>query len=144
MRILGLDYGDKRIGVAVTDVLSITAHSLDVIQRKDDEKDFQQIAKIIKEYEISEIVVGFPLNMNGTVGPKAQEVTKFVETLKSKFQIPVNTWDERLTTAEGEKLLIDADVSRKKRKGIIDKMAANFILQSYLSWRKSTGYNNNA
>ena len=132
MRVLALDSGEKRIGVAVSDPLGIIAQGVTVITRKDPETDLKEIEKIIAEYKAESVVVGMPINMDGTKGKSAEKVNEFVETLKGRLSIPVYTYDERLSTKESEKFLISADVSRKKRKGVIDKMAAQLILESYL------------
>jgi len=132
MRVLALDAGDKRIGVAVSDPLGIIAQGVTVITRKNLEADLKEIEKIIGEYKAESVVVGMPINMDGTKGKSAEKVNEFVETLKSRLSIPVYTYDERLSTKESEKFLISADVSRKKRKSVIDKMAAQLILESYL------------
>ncbi len=132
MRVLALDFGEKRIGVAVSDPLGIIAQGVTVITRKDPETDLKEIEKIVGEYKAESVVVGMPINMDGTKGKSAEKVNEFVETLKSRLSIPVHTYDERLSTKESEKFLISADVSRKKRKSVIDKMAAQLILESYL------------
>ena len=132
MRVLALDSFEKRIGVDVSDPLVIIAQGVTVITRKDPETDLKEIEKIIAEYKAESVVVGMPINMDGTKGKSAEKVNEFVETLKGRLSIPVYTYDERLSTKESEKFLISADVSRKKRKGVIDKMAAQLILESYL------------
>lgn len=133
MRIMGLDVGDKTIGVALSDPLGWTAQGLEVIRRGNHIKqDFARLQEIVKEYEVESILVGFPKNMNGTVGPQGEKVLNFVEQLKENINLPVKTWDERLSTVAAEKLLLQADVSRSKRKKVIDKMAAAVILQGYL------------
>ena len=132
MRVLALDFGEKRIGVAVSDPLGIIAQGVTVITRKDPETDLKEIEKIVGEYKAESVVVGMPINMDGTKGKSAEKVNEFVETLKGRLSIPVHTYDERLSTKESEKFLISADVSRKKRKSVIDKMAAQLILESYL------------
>ncbi|MBN1871405.1 MAG: Holliday junction resolvase RuvX [Candidatus Omnitrophica bacterium] len=132
MRILGLDVGEKKIGVAVSDALGITAQGLRTLARDDKKGEINAILEIIKEMKVSKIVVGLPLNMNGTKGPKAEDASLFAEVLRRQSNIPVELWDERLTTAEAKRLLLIADVSRMKRKRLDDKMAAQLILQSYL------------
>ncbi|QKS70799.1 Holliday junction resolvase RuvX [Paenalkalicoccus suaedae] len=134
MKSLGLDVGTKTIGVAVSDALGWTAQGLTTIRREEgqEEKDFDALATIISENEISAIVVGLPKNMNGTIGPSGEACQAFAEELKTRTGLPVHLWDERLTTVAAEKMLIGADVSRKKRKKVIDKMAAVMILQGYL------------
>ncbi|MBU5426705.1 Holliday junction resolvase RuvX [Tissierella pigra] len=131
-RIMGLDVGDKTIGVSVSDLLQITAQGVTTIRRESKEKDFKALEDLIKEYNIKKVVVGLPKNMNGTLGPQGEKTMKFAEKLKNKFHIQIIYEDERLTTMAAEKLLIEGDVRREKRKGVIDKVAANFILQTYL------------
>ncbi|KAB3527621.1 Holliday junction resolvase RuvX [Alkaliphilus serpentinus] len=131
-RTLGLDVGDKTIGVAASDLLGWTAQGIETILRTSIKKDLQRLEELIKEYEIEKIVVGLPKNMNGTIGPQGEKVIEFSERLKKRFMKEIILWDERLTTVAAEKQLIQADVSRKKRKEVIDKMAAVYILQGYL------------
>ena len=132
MRWLGLDYGDKRIGVALSDELGWTAQGLEVIHRKTLELDSERIAQLIEQYSVGEVVVGFPKNMNGSIGPRGELAIAFAEQLRARLQVPIRMWDERLTTVSAERTLIEADVSRKKRKQVIDKMAASIILQNFL------------
>lgn len=132
MRILGLDIGDRTIGVAISDPLGYTAQGVTTIRRKNEDKDIEELAKLCKEYNVETIVSGLPKNMNGTVGPQSEKVLAFCEILKRKIDIPVKMWDERLTTVAAEKAMLEADLSRAKRKKIIDKMAATYILQGYL------------
>ncbi len=129
---MALDYGDKTIGVALSDALKITAQGKEVIRRTSWKEDFQRLDELIKDEEVERIVVGLPRNMNGTYGPRAEETLKFVEKLKNRLSIPIETWDERLSTAEAERTLIKGDISRQKRKQVIDKLAAVIILQGYL------------
>jgi len=136
LRVLGLDIGEQRIGVALSDPLGWTAQGLDTIKRSGDlEQDIAQITKIIAEHGVQKIVVGLPKNMNGTLGPQAEKVQEFAHELEKKAFVQVNFWDERLTTVAAEKALISADISRKKRKQVIDKLAAVVILQNYLDSR---------
>ncbi|GIO87910.1 putative pre-16S rRNA nuclease [Paenibacillus faecis] len=132
MKILGLDYGDRRIGVAVSDAFGWTAQGLTVIERRREGGELDRIAELVSEHEVEEVVVGLPKNMNGSVGPRGEICMAFAEELKTRLQIPVHLWDERLTTVSAQRTLIEADVSRKKRKGVVDKMAASLILQNYL------------
>lgn len=134
MRIMALDVGERRIGVAVSDPLGITAQGVTTYVRAKEnlKEDIEGIWKLIKEYEATELVVGLPKNMNNTLGFKAQEVQDFVQALTKHEDIKVTWVDERLTTVSAERALLEADVSRKKRKDVIDKMAAVIILQSYL------------
>ncbi|MDO6354351.1 Holliday junction resolvase RuvX [Caloramator sp. CAR-1] len=132
MRILGLDIGEKRIGIALSDPLGWTAQSLKTLERKSIKNDVEEIIKIINEFQVEKVVVGLPKNMNGTLGESGQKVMNFCEKLLEKINIELIYEDERLTTMAAEKVLIDADLSRKKRKGVIDALAATFILQTYL------------
>ena len=134
MRILGLDLGTKTLGVAVSDELGWTAQGVETI--KIDEElgnlGLERLREIIQQYRIETVVLGFPRNMNGTVGPRGEASQRFAEVLRKEFGLPVVLWDERLSTMAAERMLIAADVSRKKRRQVIDKMAAVMILQSYL------------
>ncbi len=136
MRIMALDVGTKRIGVAMSDELFLTAQGSDTIYRQALEADLESIGKRAKDNGVCEIVVGLPLSMNGSYSAKTKEVVAFMESLAKSVDIPVKTWDERLTTVQAESVLLAADVSRAKRKMSIDKMAAQIILQSYLDSRK--------
>ena len=132
MRILGLDYGDRRIGVAVSDELGWTAQGIDTLEKRRDEGELVKIAELIKQYEVGEIVVGLPKNMNGTIGPRGEICMEFAEKLRTQLALPVHLWDERLTTVSAHRTLLEADVSRSKRKQVVDKMAAMLILQNYM------------
>ena len=136
MRILGLDVGSKRIGVALSDGLFITAQGMDTIERRALEADLDVIKNLIKDNDVGEVVVGLPLNMNGTYSAKTKEVIEFMDNLSRAISVPVKTWDERLTTVQAERTLLEADVSRVKRKRVADKLAAQIILQGYLDSRK--------
>ena len=136
-RILGLDVGDKTIGVAVSDGLGLTAQAITTIRRQNLNKDIAALKEFIDEYEAAEIVVGLPKNMDGSLGPQSEKVLAFVEKLKVTFPLPVELYDERLSTALAQKTLIEADLSRAKRKKIIDKMAAQVILQGYLDRKRA-------
>ena len=131
-RALALDLGEKRIGVAVSDPLNIIAQAVGTIQRKDIKSDLKKIADLVKEYRADKLVIGLPLNMNGTKGKSANLAIDFVEAVKKEIQVDVEMIDERLTSAQGERILLEADMSREKRKKNIDKIAAQLILQSYL------------
>lgn len=131
-RIMGLDVGDKYIGVAISDLLGITAQGLTTIKRESNKKDYAEIELILKEYNINKVVVGFPKNMNGTIGPQGEKTIKFAEKLKNKFKVELIYEDERLTTKAAERMLIAGDLRREKRKLVIDKVAATYILQTYL------------
>lgn len=132
MRILGIDYGSKRIGLSVCDELGITAQGLATITRKNREHDMEAIGRFIKEYNVEKIVIGFPLRLDGTEGIQCEKVSGFARILESRFSIPVIKWDETLSTKEAESVLIEANMSRKRRKKVVDKMAAVIILREYL------------
>lgn len=132
MRILGLDVGDRTIGVAASDPLLITAQGITTIRRKSEEYDLEELKKICSEYSVDKIVAGLPKNMNGTLGPQGEKVLSFVEKIKEVLNYEVITWDERLTTVAATRAMLEADLSRKKRKQIVDKVAATYILQGYL------------
>ena len=132
MRIMALDVGSKRIGVALSDPLKITAQGLQTFQRTTLEEDVKGLWQLIDEHEVSQLVVGLPKNMDGTIGFKAEEVQQFIADLTAERKIESIWIDERLTTVSAERVLLEADVSRAKRKKVIDKMAAVVILQSYL------------
>jgi putative Holliday junction resolvase len=134
MRIMGLDIGDRRIGVAVSDERGITARGIDVITRKEDIFVFNQLQKLINSYQIKEIVVGLPKEMSGNVGEQADKTLKFVTKMKLNLNIPIKTWDERLSTKMAKNILKYAPLKRKKEKGRIDKLAASLILQNYLDY----------
>ncbi|MCR3921856.1 MAG: Holliday junction resolvase RuvX [Firmicutes bacterium] len=143
MRILGLDVGDRTIGVAVSDELGWTAQGLEVIRRSDWVKDLQRLRELCEQYSVTRLVVGYPKNMNGTIGPRAEISAAFAERISQELEIPATLWDERLTTMEAERMLISADVSRKKRRKVIDKMAAVLILQNYLQAHSASGSDKN-
>jgi putative Holliday junction resolvase len=132
MRILGLDYGSKRIGVAICDELGMTAQGLATIARKNRRHDLEEIAGFIKTYSVEKIVIGYPIRLDGTEGIQCEKVGKFASLLESAFSMPVIKWDETLSTKEAEEILIRAKVARDKRKNIVDKLAASLILQGYL------------
>ena len=129
---MALDVGSRTIGIACSDALLMTAQGIETIRRTSLENDFNRLRELISEYEVHELVVGMPKNMNGTKGDRAEKTEEFVEKMKAVIDLPVTFWDERLSTVMAERQLIAADVSRKKRKGVIDKMAAVVILQGYL------------
>ena len=134
MRIMGLDVGTKTVGVAISDALGWTAQGIETIKINEELSEFgiERIKELVKEYAVTEFVVGYPKNMNNTVGPRGIASENYKALLEETFNLPVKLWDERLTTMAAERMLIDADVSRKKRKQVIDKMAAVMILQGYL------------
>lgn len=135
MRILGLDVGEKRIGIAISDEICLTAQGLDVIERKKNGEDINKIGEIVSQYDVKKIVVGLPKNMDGSLGPSGKAVKKYARELENTLGVELEFWDERLTTVAAERMLIEADVSRKKRKKVIDKMAAVLILQSFLDFK---------
>ena len=135
MRIMGLDYGSKTVGVAVCDPLGITAQAVETITRKDENKLRQTLARIealAKEYEVEKFVLGYPKNMNNTLGERVEKTLAFKEMLERRTNLPVVMWDERLTTNAAEQILIESGVRRENRKSVIDKIAAVLILQGYL------------
>lgn len=132
MRIMALDLGSKTIGVACSDALKITAQGIETIQHTNLEKSFQRLQELVQIYEVSQIVVGLPKHMNGSEGERVEITKGFVAKMQEVIDLPVVFWDERLSTMMAQKSLIEANVSRKKRKNIIDKMAAVVILQGYL------------
>ncbi len=132
MRIMSLDVGSRTIGIACSDALLMTAQGIETIRRTSLEKDFNRLQELIAEYEVHELVVGMPKNMNGTKGERAEKTEEFVEKMKEVIDLPVSYWDERLSTVMAERQLIAADVSRKKRKSVIDKMAAVVIFARIL------------
>ena len=135
MRIMGLDFGSKTVGVAVSDMLGITAQGVETIERKEENKLRKTLARIeelVGEYEVEKIILGFPKNMNNTIGERAEKSLEFKAMLERRIGIPVIMWDERLTTVEAERTLIESNVRREKRKKYVDKIAAVFILQGYL------------
>ncbi len=136
LRIMGLDVGEKTIGVAVSDPLGCIAQGIKTVIRVGSElEDIKNIKELTRQYDIELIVVGLPRNMNGTLGEQGNKIIKFVEKLRNSLNIHIETWDERLTTVAAEKMLLSANVSRAKRKKVIDKLAAVIILQNYLDSR---------
>lgn len=132
MRILGLDLGDRTIGVAISDPLGYTAQGITTIRRKYLKFDLEELKKIFDEYNVDSIVMGLPKNMNGTLGESSEKAIEFSKILETEFKVPVKLWDERLTTIAAHKAMIEGDLSRAKRKKIVDKIAAIYILQGYL------------
>lgn len=133
---MGLDYGDKRIGVALSDAFGWTAQGAEVIERKKEGDYLERIRELVRVHEVDTIVVGLPKNMNGTIGPRGEICMAFAEELRQTLSMPVHLWDERLTTVAAERTLLEADVSRRKRKQVVDKMAAAILLQNYLDSRQ--------
>lgn len=136
-RIIGLDLGEKRIGVAISDETATISNAIDTIKVTGIRDSINRISEIAGLHAAEEIVIGLPLNMNGTKGPQAERAISFAEKLEKKVSCKISTFDERLTTAQGEAILISADMSRKKRRQNIDKLAAQIMLQAYLDRRKS-------
>lgn len=135
MRIMGLDYGSKTVGVAVSDALGITAQGVEIIRRKSEKRLRQTLARIdtlIEEYQVGSIVLGFPKNMDNTIGDRAVKTLEFQKILKKRTGLPVVMWDERLTTVEADRTMIETGVRREDRKKYVDELAAMFILQGYL------------
>jgi len=140
MRIMGLDVGDRTIGVAISDSLLITAQGKETIFRQSLKQDIDRLIELINEYEVKTIVAGMPFNMNGTLGPQGEKTKQFMDKLEKKLtysdrikeKVAIEYWDERLTTLSATRLLIDADMRREKRKEVVDKLAATLILQGYL------------
>jgi putative holliday junction resolvase len=134
-RVLALDVGSRRIGVAITDPLGITAQGLDTIQRKNKRTDFAQLEIVIRHYEVQELVVGYPLRLSGEIGTQAEKMTAFAAELEKHFQLPVHLFDERLTSTEANRLLRESEISIEKRAKAVDRMAAVLILQSWMETR---------
>ena len=139
MRVLGLDFGSRTVGVAVSDALLLTAQGVETIERKDENKlrkTCARIEELVKQYEVTTIVLGLPKNMNNTEGDRVEKTKEFKEMLERRTGLPVVLWDERLTTVAAEQVLMESGVRRENRKAVIDKVAACFILQGYLDYLK--------
>ncbi|MGE5559847.1 MAG: Holliday junction resolvase RuvX [Chloroflexota bacterium] len=132
MRWLGLDVGDRTIGVAVSDPLGITAQGIEVIRRRTAEADFARLAELAREYGVGGIVVGLPRNMNGTIGPRGEQARAFAAECRERLGLPVREWDERLSTVSAQRSLLEADVSRAGRRKVVDMVAASIILQNFI------------
>lgn len=135
MRIMGLDYGSKTIGVAISDPLGLTAQGVEIIRREEENKlrkSLRRIEELVKQYEVEELVLGFPKNMNNTIGERAEKSLQLKETLERRLGLPVVMWDERLTTVEANRTLMESGVRRENRGKYVDMIAAVFILQGYL------------
>ena len=135
MRVMGLDYGSKTIGVAISDPLGLTAQGIEIIRREEENKlrkSLRRIEELIKEYQVEEIVLGFPKNMNNTIGERAEKSLQLKETLERRCKLPVIMWDERLTTVEANRTLMESKVRRENRSKYVDMIAATLILQGYL------------
>jgi len=136
-RLLGLDVGSKTIGLAVSDLLGITAQGIPTIRRKNKRTDLAALQRVIDDYGVIELVVGFPLRMSGAEGIQAEKVTVFADELRRYFKLPVHLWDERLTSAEANRLLRETDMSIRRRAAVVDQMAAVLILQAFMENRKN-------
>jgi putative holliday junction resolvase len=134
-RVLGLDVGSKRIGIAVSDPLGITAQGLKTLQRRNKRSDLAALEQIIHGYDVREIVIGLPLRMSGAHGAQSQQMQQFAEQLRKRFRLPVHLWDERLTSAEANRLLQETELSIEKRAAAVDRMAAVLILQGWMQGR---------
>ena len=140
MRIMGLDFGSKTIGVAISDELLLTAQGIEIIRRKEENKLRQSLARIealIEEYQVDEVVLGYPKNMNNTEGERVALTNEFKEKLERRTGLPVALWDERLTTVAADRFMMEAGIRREERKEHVDRIAATFILQGYLDYRKN-------
>ena len=139
-RILGLDFGSKTVGVAVSDPLFLTAQGVEIIRREKESKlrtTFARIKELIEEYQITEIVLGYPKNLNGTEGDRCEKTNAFKVDLEQKFSVPVVLWDERLTTVSADNVMMESNIRREHRKNYVDEIAAMFILQGYLDYKKN-------
>jgi putative holliday junction resolvase len=136
-RLLGLDFGTKTIGLAVSDLLGITAQGLPTLRRKNKRTDLDALARVISEYDVREIVMGLPLRMSGAEGTMAERVHDFAAVLQKRFALPVHLWDERLSSAEANRVLRSSEMSIKRRGEVVDQLAAVLILQSYMEARRN-------
>jgi putative holliday junction resolvase len=136
---LGLDVGSRNIGVAVSDPLGITAQGLQTIRRQNKRVDLERLKEVIEEYAVSEIVVGYPLRMSGREGIQAEKMQRFAEQLRRHFKLPVHLWDERLTSAEANRMLRESEMSIRRRAEVVDQVAAVLILQSWMESRRASG-----
>lgn len=136
VRILALDVGSKRIGLAVSDPLGITAQGLEVLIRQNPQADLERLAAVVRQWGVQQIVVGLPRHMDGRLGSAAPQILELVEVLQKTLGLEVVTWEERLTTVEAERVLIQADVSRRRRRQVVDQLAAVLILQNFLDHRR--------
>jgi putative holliday junction resolvase len=134
-RILALDVGSKRIGMAVSDPLGITAQGLETLVRKNKRTDLEQLRAVIQKYEVREVVVGYPLHMSGRAGLQSLKIADFADELRRHFSLPVHLWDERLTSAEANRLLRETEMSIRRRGQVVDRLAATLILQAFLAHR---------
>lgn len=135
-RTLGLDVGSKTIGLAVSDPLGITAQGLPTLRRQNKRLDFEYLDRLIRQYNVAEIVVGYPMRMSGLAGTQSEKMERFAEELRRKFNLPVHLWDERLTSAEANRVLRDSEMSIRRRGEVVDRLAAVLILQSWMEARR--------
>ena len=135
---LGLDVGSKTIGLAVSDPLGITAQGLPTLRRKNKRKDWEELDRVVREFGVSEFVVGYPLHMSGAQTAGSVRISDFAEQLRTQFGLPVHLWDERLTTAEAQRVLRESEMSIRRRSEVVDRLAAVLILQSFMENRKNT------
>jgi putative Holliday junction resolvase len=138
MRILGLDVGDRRIGMAVSDDLAMAAHGLPTVERTTLQADAGAVLRVVAEYDAREVVVGLPKNLDGRIGPQAQRTLRFIEGLRGRTPVPVVPWDERLTTQSAERAMLEAGLGWRQRRAKLDQVAAVLILQNYLDSRAAT------
>jgi putative holliday junction resolvase len=136
-RILGMDVGSKTIGLAVSDPLGLTAQGLETIRRKNKRLDFARLERVIREFEVAEIVVGYPLRLSGSEGSQAEKVRAFADQLQQRFKLPVHLWDERLSSREANRLLRESEMSIKRRSELVDRLAAVLILQNWMQAKSS-------
>ena len=127
--------GSKTIGVAVSDPLGITAQGLETIRRQNKRMDFERLERVIREYEVAEIVIGYPLRLSGAEGTQAEKMQSFAQDIQKRFHLPVHLWDERLTSAQASRVLRDSEMSIKRRGEVVDRLAAVLILQSWMDYR---------
>jgi putative Holliday junction resolvase len=139
MRILGIDYGEKRIGLALSDEMEMTARGLSVIERRSKKADLETIAASVSEHGVGAIVVGYPLRLDGTAGIQCEKVDRFIAAIREVSSVPVIAWDETLSTKEAEGLMREAGVKRRKKRGMVDRIAAAVILQDYLNRKSRRG-----
>ena len=132
MRILGIDYGGRRIGVAVSDELGVTAQGVSTIDRKNREADLDEIGELVRRHGVERIVIGYPLRLDGSEGIQCEKINRFVRRLEMRLSLPITRWDEALSTKEAEELLRQKGVRREKRRDVVDRVAASIILQGYL------------
>jgi len=137
-RILGLDVGSKTIGMAVSDPLGITAQGLETMRRRNKRSDFEQLERILQQYDVGEIVVGYPLRLSGAEGTQSEKMREFAEGLRKRFNLPVHLWDERLTSAQANRVLRESEMSIKRRGEVVDRLAAVLILQSWMEARNTS------